>query len=68
MSFQQTPPWVISCGFGVTVYFAAAVTGIDGETGNVVRLDLFSGLIPQATCDTIAPALGGALRAMATAP
>lgn len=54
--------WVISCGLGVTAYFGSAVTGMDGETDNVVRLELFWGYIPRATCDSFAPALGKALR------
>ncbi len=57
-------PWVISCGFGVTVYLGVAVTGIDGETDNVVRLDLFWGRIPRERCDIIGRALGNALRAL----
>ena len=61
-------PWVISCGFGVTVYFGTAVTGFDGETDNVVSLDLFWGRIPREICDTVGPALGKALRAMSATP
>jgi hypothetical protein len=61
-------PWVISCGFGVTVYFGSAVTGNDGETDNVVTLDLFWGHVPREICDAVGPALGEALRAMPTAP
>jgi hypothetical protein len=57
-------PWTISCGYGVAVYFGTAVTGIDGETENVVRLDLFWGLVPRELCDVIGPALGKALRSI----
>jgi hypothetical protein len=60
-------PWTISCGYGLTVYFGTAVTGIDGETDNVVRLDLFWGLIPRELCAAIAPALGKAVHSISAA-
>jgi hypothetical protein len=60
-------PWTISCGYGLAVYFGTAVSGIDGETDNVVRLDLFWGLIPRELCAAIAPALGKAVHSISAA-
>jgi hypothetical protein len=64
-SFYVLPansPWVISCGFGISVVFGTAVSGDGSSVDNDVKIDLSSRTITQSTCAVLAPQLGKRLR------
>lgn len=56
-------PWVISCGFGLTVHLGGAPEGDHEDTASLVEVSLTRlFLIPPSLCDQLAPTVGKALR------
>jgi hypothetical protein len=57
-------PWVISCGFGLSVVFGTAVSGDGSSVDNDVKIHLTQSLVTQDACSVLAPQLGRRVRDM----
>lgn len=59
-------PWVITCGFGVSIDLGASVKVSESVTDSAVKVTLvFGALMPSAFCDEIGPMLGSTLQKIA---
>src|SRR6516225_7542807 len=57
-------PWVISCGFGLSVVFGTAVSGDGSGVDNDVKIHLTQRLVTEDACSVLAPQLGRRVRDM----
>jgi hypothetical protein len=61
-------PWIISCGFGLSVTFGSAVSGDESSVGHEVKVRLLMAPVDQNACAVLAPQLGNRLKAMLQDP
>jgi hypothetical protein len=51
-------PWVISCGFGLSVVFGTAISGDASSVDNNIKLELTQAFVTQDKCSILALHLG----------
>jgi hypothetical protein len=57
-------PWLVRCGFGVSVVFGTAVSGDGSSVNNDAKIDLAEAFVTQDNCSALALQLGRRVRTM----